>query len=376
MEEPICYYREDNLALLIRYSEKNDLKSPLLQTHLATRTYAPFEYTVLYHRIQKILTEFVRKMTSFKMNGINIRKGIQELFIIIQNFIPIQTFLILKERNPFTYLPFGAGPRNCIAKRFALMEAKLVVMVHMLYNYRFQTRKENEYPIKMYKGTGLLQPMSLKLVLQKRVDETVELIHLFPMEFDNTTTYSLSNVQKCAKLVKWYVECGSKISVGMTLFAYHLPHEMFLRIYKSMNGGRIAKILIANKEIIKAGDSIFILENCPHTVDTNDKCAECGLDDITRVNAITFNNRRLSVGKRFIHHLSSKLYRSNRLVRRVLLNNVIKELEVGIDEIKLDLEYLSPDPSQRHPPCPIHEKPHEPDENEPPCKRRRFDDFD
>uniref|UniRef100_T1J9Q9 Cytochrome P450 n=1 Tax=Strigamia maritima TaxID=126957 RepID=T1J9Q9_STRMM len=137
-------------------------------------------------RLDRICSE-----DDYKMNGINIRKGIQVIipvYAIHHNpeFYPNPNVFDPErfspenkaKRNPFTYLFFGAGPRNCIAKRFALMEAKLVV-VHMLYNYRFQTCKETEYPIKMYKGTGLLQPMSLKLVLQKRVDqphfdETVE----------------------------------------------------------------------------------------------------------------------------------------------------------------------------------------------------------
>ncbi|XP_078521130.1 cytochrome P450 3A21-like [Lissotriton helveticus] len=68
-------------------------------------------------------------------------------------------------QEPYTFLPFGSGPRNCIGMRFALLNVK-VGIVSLLQNFSFQICKETPIPLEL-DTKGVIKtktPMYLKLV--------------------------------------------------------------------------------------------------------------------------------------------------------------------------------------------------------------------
>lgn len=59
--------------------------------------------------------------------------------------------------QPFTYLPFGLGPRNCLGSRFALLEIKVLV-VQLLYKFELVVTEKTQIPLKLKKGDFGMKP--------------------------------------------------------------------------------------------------------------------------------------------------------------------------------------------------------------------------
>ncbi|KAG5670296.1 hypothetical protein PVAND_000572 [Polypedilum vanderplanki] len=66
-------------------------------------------------------------------------------------------FEIEKNIKLFSFVPFSAGPRNCIGQKYAMLELKSVLS-KIVRNFEVCVRKENENPI--YASELVLRPMN------------------------------------------------------------------------------------------------------------------------------------------------------------------------------------------------------------------------
>ncbi|XP_039629836.1 cytochrome P450 3A30-like [Polypterus senegalus] len=115
---------------------------------------------------------------TIELNGVTIPRGtvcIIPAFILHRDpehfpdpeaFKPERFSKEMKESmDPYAFLPFGSGPRNCIGMRFALLIMKAAI-VQLLQNFDFVPTEDMQYPAEL-SISGFLQPVkpiTLKLV--------------------------------------------------------------------------------------------------------------------------------------------------------------------------------------------------------------------
>ncbi|XP_077135677.1 cytochrome P450 3A24-like [Ranitomeya variabilis] len=99
--------------------------------------------------------------TTTEINGVTIPKGVVTVipvFVLHRDpeFWPdpeeFQPERFRKEnreiQNPYTFLPFGAGPRNCMGMRFSMISMKSVISL-LLQNFSFRTCKDTPIPLEI-----------------------------------------------------------------------------------------------------------------------------------------------------------------------------------------------------------------------------------
>ena len=71
-----------------------------------------------------------------------------------------------QEITPYSFLPFGVGPRNCVAMRFALLADK-VSLVCLLQKYRFVRTDDTDVPLDYSTSNFMLRAKKVVIAIEK-----------------------------------------------------------------------------------------------------------------------------------------------------------------------------------------------------------------
>lgn len=90
-----------------------------------------------------------------------------------ENFVPERfSDENVESIKPYTYLPFGAGPRNCVGMRLALQSVKLC-LIHSLHNVQFVRTEKTKVPVKIKLGIGVLTAEDFTVGVRKRPTQNI-----------------------------------------------------------------------------------------------------------------------------------------------------------------------------------------------------------